>query len=142
MPYFPPASSGGQTSIVAKYSISSSSAVLTNVQINYDNMVIDTNSAVTTGAGAWKFTAPATRTYRVSVVGMNSGVTASMVLWVNGAAYDKLVTVLGGSIEFMSGSTLVPLTAGDYIDIRCDSAATWLGSGGNPYVSEISIESV
>lgn len=108
-------------SVNASYSITAAASTAINVQFNFNNKVFDSHNAVTTGAGAWKFTAPISGKYQVSSSIINGAATNNtMVIFKNGSlfrnmGYNIVNSVTGGSIP---GVTLVQLNAGDYIDIR------------------------
>ena len=121
--------------VAASYYLSASGAPGTNVQINYDTKITDSHAAVTTGAGAWKFTAPAPGRYSVSVYTSTSA-SPDINLYKNGSAYIRLGSM---SSSIAAGATVVlPLLQGDYIDARPDSTASITG-GAAPITSYISI---
>jgi hypothetical protein len=94
------------------------------VQFNFNNKVFDSHNAVTTGAGAWKFTAPISGKYQVSSSIINGAATNNtMTIFKNGSLYRNMGynivnSVTGGSIP---GVTIVSLNAGEYIDVRSGS---------------------
>lgn len=57
-----------QTVVAARYTTNSGATMTNNtpMRINFEDLGYDTHSAVTTGAGAWKFTAPVAGYYHVS----------------------------------------------------------------------------
>lgn len=89
--------------------------------------VVDKTSAVTTGA-SWKFTAPSSGTYQVNYVATHSSVTlttgASLEaeVYKNGSVYAAIARHVQQAATavnpLLSGSLLVELNAGDYIDVR------------------------
>lgn len=108
--------------------------------IDFTTKDFDTHGAVTTGA-SWKYTAPSSGKYSVSVavLSANTTITAQQIkLWKNGSVYATLfraATVPAGTQFTMGGSTLVDLNAGDTIDIRLrnDSGG---GASFNPAADE------
>lgn len=114
----------------------------TETILNFDNVVDDSHSAITTGAG-WKFTAPVSGFYEVSArvnYGNTSGVNTifRLVLFKNGSSFktmSRYVKPTGTFAPEVPAPTLVvKLRAGDYIHISAnnDEAATTNNSG---YVS-------
>lgn len=104
--------------------------------VDYEDKNFDSLNAVTTGA-AWKFTAPVNGDYAVSAAlefdaGANWAAGESVILqvWKNGAEYASLGRNIQQATHTLAvpvnGSTIVPLNAGDYIDIRVyqDSGAS------------------
>jgi hypothetical protein len=111
-------------SVNASYSITAAASTAINVQFNFNNKVFDSHNAVTTGAGAWKFTAPISGKYQVSSSIINGAATNNtMTIFKNGSLYRNMGynivnSVTGGSIP---GVTIVSLNAGEYIDVRSGS---------------------
>lgn len=96
--------------------------------VNFGTIVKDTNSAVTVGAN-WKFTAPTTGYYEVnaqilftSTATWAVGEAGRLSIYINGALEvhidrkDNYVT--GSNYMQLSGSSVVFMTAGDFLDIR------------------------
>lgn len=94
-----------------------------------EDKIKDTHSAVTTGA-SWKFTAPVSGTYNVSAAiqwlsyNFTTARRVALELRKNGAVYRVLDEFIGQSTVnaafTLSGSALVELNAGDYIDVYAD----------------------
>jgi hypothetical protein len=117
--------------IVASYATDAGQAIANNTEtiINFEDPVRDTHSAVTVGA-AWKFTAPVTADYVVSVAVLMgatnqwaAGESADLRLWKNGALFrglDRKDNFSGATAQYMqlSGGTTIYLSAGEYIDVR------------------------
>ena len=115
--------------IAASYWLSSNFSTSTTTPINFDSKEIDTHSAVTTSATAWKFTAPVSGTYQVSTSVFNTSSTQGFSIYKNGTAY-KGVGVGNNTQTVVANSTvLMKLNAGEYIDIRTD-AGTMTVAGG------------
>lgn len=111
--------------VAASYFLSANQAVVANVTaINFDTKEFDTHSAVSTGA-SWKFTAPISGTYSVSGTAINTTGGVNQILYKNNVAF-KLV---GGSTNTFnvnySGNLI--LVAGDFIELRSNSATTFIG---------------
>lgn len=122
--------------VAASYYMSSGQTPGAATQINYDTKLIDTHGAVTTGAGAWKFTSPVTGIYSVAVVtDYSSGSATYAQLYKNGSAVSYLNYLSTG---VWSGSAIIALNAGDYIDVRTANSVA-LGGSGAPYETMISI---
>lgn len=132
-----------QESINAYYStVSTQSLTNTTVTlINFDTKQFDSHSAVTTGA-SWKFTAPVTGTYEVSVMlagEFSSWASASLVnmqLFKNNGGstyigYYRTPAPTGSDSPTPNGTVLVKLNAGDFIDVRLsqDTGVTHTLSG-------------
>lgn len=124
--------------VAASYYISASTQAPGNATpFNFDTQLIDTSGAVTTGAGAWKFIAPVSGDYGVSLCMKLSSTVGELNLYKNGSINTQIVSATSNGNSF-SGHTLIKLTAGDYIDIRPDVAMTVSGGTG-PFNSVISI---
>jgi len=99
--------------------------------VNFDNKVIDTHNAVTTGA-SWKFTAPRAGYYHLDSAMMPSVLMANSCEYgININKNNSFYKTLGGSyvidsraISFVSGSTSIYLNAGDYINLYFYSSNT------------------
>jgi hypothetical protein len=124
-------------SVNASYSTAAGPSISTSTQtiVNFGTSAFDSHSAVTTGA-SWKFTAPSPGKYRVSATvdfrTYNSASTVELAVFKNGSSYRVLQTVSGQATSSCtpSGSTLISLNAGDYIDIRA-----YQTSGGSKSLS-------
>jgi len=118
--------------VAAKYQVSGATAnpgLATGATevIDYDNVVYDTHSAVTTGA-SWVFTAPVSGKYRVAAAQvLSSGVPAvndqfNLSIFVNGAERTKLTIWFApnttATIPAVNGAVDVDLVVGDTLDIR------------------------
>jgi hypothetical protein len=113
----------------------------TAVVLDYEDKDFASHGNVTTGA-AWKFTAEQSGTYRVSAaigVSMTSwtiGEIAILSIYKGGVQYSILqaveafVTTTAATLDNYSGSDLVHLNAGEYIDIRF-----YQNTGASPTIS-------
>jgi hypothetical protein len=95
--------------------------------VDFEDKVFDTHGAVTTGA-SWKFTAPIAGKYRVSAnilfssLATTAGNAIDLQLWKNGAVQQRLhyksIEAALTTFVGISGTGLISLNAGDYIDVR------------------------
>jgi len=98
-------------------------------------------TAVTTGASAWKFTAPVSGHYQVTGAAyFDTGTATDITVYKNGSA-DTRIAYVYSAVATVSGSTLITLNAGDYIDLRVDASVTLSGSGA-PYITHASIHRI
>ncbi|NDD53343.1 hypothetical protein EBZ39_05635, partial [bacterium] len=119
-------SSDTDTRVVAAKAQVSSGSPVANSQINYSTIILDTHGAITTGAG-WRYTAPVSGIYRVSIT-HSTGVSNNLFgLFKNGTMESNMAFVLNA---ICGSSTTVSLVAGDYIDIRPGSSNGSYTSGG------------
>ena len=124
-------SSDTDTRVVsARYSLSSGSPV-SGSQVNFANIVYDTHAAVTTGA-SWKYTAPISGYYRVSLVLCTGSVNNIFALFKNGTLDSNMSYTLGSSAtnNVSSSSTVLSLNAGDYFDVRPSTSNGSYAAGG------------
>lgn len=123
--------------VQATYYLSANATPGTNTQINYDTKVTDTNAAVTTGVGAWKFTAPVSGSYNVAVIFYGTTANSNCKLYKNGSAVQNIACSVNSSVTG-GGSADIQLVAGDYIDLRPDNG-TLCGGQAAPYLNAVSI---
>jgi len=114
--------------VIARYTTTAGTSFGTSFAVlDFATKSFDSTSAVTTGA-SWKFTAPISGKYRVTL-GLTtasftgaSGNGVAAKIYKNAAAYSRLGLELSEAgvttYKFISGSDVVELLAGDYIDIR------------------------
>lgn len=111
----------------ATYYLSANSTPSSN-QINFDSMLVDTHAAVTTGSGAWKFTAPVSGIYSIDFSTAPSAGSSNTILFKNGSNYfnfgqpDSASPPISASIE-------IPLNSGDFIDVRSSNGTTTYKGG-------------
>jgi hypothetical protein len=110
-----PSQIGPTETIAASYWVSASGSVTADTQINFDSKEFDTHGAVTTGSGSWKFTPPASGTYRVTAF-VNNGTAAYIKIYKSGSWYKTLGYASGSAPT--ANSTELKLNAGEFIDIR------------------------
>ena len=115
-----------QSRVSAQYYQSGSSVAITaNTPINFDTVIVDNTSAVTTGAG-WKFTAPNTSDYILCFGAVSSSATPTFYVWKNGTSGVGFIS--GGAAGLtQTGSIIISLNAGDYIQMQADNATTLTG---------------
>lgn len=123
-----PSQIAASETVAATYYLSGNQT--TSVQINFDTREIDTHGAVTTGVGAWKFTAPVSGIYQVSANVLYNG-TATLLLYKNNSSYKFFAHSNGTTPTRGVGSTILRLNAGDYIDLRPGSSQTVTGGALN-----------
>lgn len=110
--------------VTAKYFIAGSVTSDASNPINFATKSFDSHGAVTTGS-SWKFTAPVSGVYEVSVViGLGASSTGMMV-HKNGTAHTRLCDV---DTTFRSASVLMNLIPGDYIDLRFEASKSTLAT--------------
>jgi len=115
-----------ETPPVVRADYYSADAAAVNVAINFSTKAEDTHSAVTTGAGVWKFTAPIAGMYSVKV-----NIQATSVnlyeLRKGGATTTPIQSIIaynsGAGVGQAVGTTDIRLLAGEYIDVRDITAA-------------------
>jgi hypothetical protein len=100
---------------------------ITNITINFDDKVIDTHGAVTTGVGTWKFTAPVAGVYLVSSSiqttnggGWATGEYLQVYLQKNGGAPQRRVLYQVAAHSYRVNcdiNQIIRLNAGDYIEV-------------------------
>ena len=125
--------------VAARYGVSGARTPTTIKAVNYDSKIFDTHGAVTTVSGdvaGWKFTAPVSGFYEVSITSaVTSGATTnSIFIYLNGVQNIALSTV--NDLNLHSGSGVLEMKSGEYIDIRSDGTPTL---NGNAVFNSISI---
>lgn len=135
-------SSAATRAVVARYTTATAGSYGTGGAIlDFTTKVIDTHGAVTTGA-SWKFTAPVPGNYRVGT-GLSPGGTNGLyaVVGKNGADYARVAQVRSGSgAPEINGSTIVALSAGDYIQIAVYSETATTSLATNAVLNYVDIE--
>jgi hypothetical protein len=107
--------------VAASYNITAAAGTADGTPFNFDNKQWDTHNSVTVGAGVWKFTAPVSGTYSVSTTMYFAGASNGFfALYKQGSIYRTFGYPLGGTATgaIGTGTTLVQLNAGEYIDVR------------------------
>ncbi len=141
----------GSGGLIASAKVSSTKAVptATATLIDFDTVIFDDGSDVTTGA-SWKYTAPSTGYYFVqaaitleSSASWEIGESLMIQVFKNGASIGTLaiafVHAAGTFQMFATGSMVIALSATDYIDIRVtqdsDVTINVAADGAQSYVS-------
>jgi hypothetical protein len=129
------ASDGDNRLVAAKYFYASTAgSVSSTLPFQFNTKSIDTHNSVTTGS-SWKFTAPVYGIYEISTCLATGGGVVDIYIYKNGTQNTALSgTATGDGGMYISGTSLVELNAGDYIDIR-PSGATTQGGGTTTFVS-------
>lgn len=117
-----PAQIAASESVAAHYYASGAISWTATGGGNYDTKVFDTHNAVTTGANAWKFTAPISGKYRVDASVVVTSSTQAWAVYKNGSLVRTLFRVKNVSGDIGSGSAIIQLLAGEYLDVRLDSS--------------------
>lgn len=120
-----PSQIAASENIIASYYASSNAAGTASAPFNFDTRIVDTHSAVTTGA-SWVFTAPAPGVYSIMLQGLNaSAINENLNLYKNGSIFMS-----GGRATSSQAANFVAninLVSGDTIQIRPGSAITLTG---------------
>jgi hypothetical protein len=124
----------GPAVVQASETVSMSAYLNANANVNADNIIIfntkefDSHSAYSTSTG--KFTVPVSGTYQVStyVYGGSPGTSVGFFVWKNDVKY-KIITWQNSGTN-SAGTILIKLNAGENIDIRPDTGAPRLITGG------------
>lgn len=126
----------GQT--FSDYRITTAQVAVASAVVNFDTVISDTESAVTTGA-AWHFTVPANKGGRyavdVNVLALQNAGAGIQTLSIraNGVAVASIspVSIGAGAQQTLATSTVVLLAAGNTIDVLlATSANTWTTVAG------------
>jgi hypothetical protein len=113
-------------SVNASYYVSATFAASTTTPVNFDSKEFDSHNAVTTSATAWKFTAPVSGLYSVTLIAnIGTGSFSWHSIYKNGVLYKGIAT--GSSTTNAFGTGLVRLNAGEYVDIRPQLATSYTG---------------
>jgi hypothetical protein len=131
-----PSAIAASESVYARYTASGATSVTNGgtTIIDFASKDFDSHGSVTTGA-SWKFTAPVSGVFNVSasVAMSNASWTAgndwSINVYKNGSNHQRIFyyveqATFANAQPSGSGSTLVRLNAGDYVDIRCTNTGT------------------
>jgi hypothetical protein len=124
----------GPSAIAASETITMSAYLNANANVNADAIIIwntkefDSHSAYSTTSG--QFVAPISGTYEVStyVYGSNPGASVGYFIWKNNTKTKVITWQPSGSNT--AGYALIKLNAGDTVDIRPDTGAPRVITGG------------
>jgi hypothetical protein len=138
------------TEVLAKANTAAGQSISVGTTIiNFNNVVKDTNSGITTG-GSWHYTVPSNGDYMISGailstdIGTSVGALFTLEVYVNGMFSEFLDRDLFETTstikKFAQGSTILTgLVAGDTIDLRCSygggGATTLEANAGGNYVN-------
>lgn len=124
-----PSAIAASETVAASYWLSANQSAGVSTPINFDSRVFDTHGAVTTGA-SWRFIAPIAGRYSVSTLTYAGNVNALIIVYKNGSIYAPISNqISNGTTAFDStGTVVLSLLAGDYIDIRPNSTFTITGA--------------
>lgn len=143
-----PSSIAATETVAARYEVGGSTANASITAgatevIDFESRIFDTHGAVTVGA-SWKFTAPMSGKYRVSAMAMllsvADGKQLVLAVYKNTSVNTTLTQVTTGASgnQGSSGSTIVSLLAGDYVDVRItngDASDRTLSTAQNVWVT-------
>lgn len=129
--------------VAASYFLSANQNPGLGGQINFDSKLYDTHSAVTTGVGSWKFTAPIPGKYRISGIALYAtGASRQYLqLFKNGSSFAYTGILGPNPNDATTIAKEIDLLAGDYIDIRVTGTIT-IGGSGIPYNTYIDISRI
>lgn len=120
-------------SVNASYFMSTNTTPGANTQLNFDTKIFDSHNAATTGS-SWKYTVPVSGTYSVTAtVGITSGASSNMSVFKNGSRYNYFA-FMSTTTNIVTGTTLMKLNAGDFVDIRGDAGSVYNGTAATPQV--------
>jgi hypothetical protein len=114
--------------VVAASAHFTGSSVTNATQANFDTVDLDTAGGITTGA-SWKYTAQISGNYFVESSLFSSGTNFAYSVYKNGSLY-RAIGISNSASGPCAGGTIVPLNAGDTIDIRPNATATLTGLTG------------
>lgn len=116
--------------VTASYFASANGTASTTQTVNFDTKIYDTHGAVTAsaaGTGSWKFTAPVPGYYSLTGQSISPTGSVNAFLYKNGSIYAQL-----NFMDTTSGLGVISydilLNAGDFIDIRFNTSATYGGA--------------
>ena len=115
--------------VAASYYCSANGTATTTTPINFDSKEFDSTNSVTVGSG-WKFTAPISGTYLVTLFSnQTTGSSSYYLIYKNStsAAY-KAVSYTPSTVGLVTGSTSLKLNAGDYIGIYTSVSTGYQGN--------------
>lgn len=124
--------------VVLKVGLTTGQAVSTNAVLKYDTKEVDTTNSYDIGTGL--FTVPSSGNYKISVVAFEGGTSANIYLKVNSTNKGVLFTT---SSDTRSGSTILPLNAGDTVGVYNNNGGTFSAIDGTlGFLNTLSIEKI
>lgn len=112
--------------IVFKGKVASNQALTANVTNLPLTAVFDSTNSFSTAT----YTVPSSGTYRISATLINSSGAGTFHVYVNATQPVGYALFSGNTTEFLSGSTILNLRAGDAVTIRSNATVTVLGNDG------------
>lgn len=103
--------------------------------IDFSTKNFDTTGSVTTGA-SWKFTAPVSGKYSISIT-LQGSVNVTVAVYKNGTIFTYLSDT--GASTTKSSAYLISLVAGDYIDFRTGGSSTLTADAKQNHVEIIRV---
>jgi hypothetical protein len=131
--------------VAASYYASASGTSTTTSPINFDTKEYDTHNAVTAsppGSGAWRYTAPVSGTYLVTIyVNASAGTASYFNIYKNSTTTNYKTIGYAATATIGNGSTSLKLNAGDFIGIYTSASYPYLGNAslGSQNTAHISI---
>jgi hypothetical protein len=114
--------------VAASYSASTSASSSTSQAINFDLKEYDTHNAVTPGVN-WRYTAPVSGTYLVSIyVNATAGTPSYFNIYKNSTSTIYKSIGYATTTTVGSGATSLKLNAGDYIGIYTSASFPYFGN--------------
>jgi hypothetical protein len=124
----------GYTAVKADYGANGAQTISGGGQVNFDTKSIDTDSAVTTGVGTWKFTCPVGKGGVYLVCGCVVFTSTQTVILYKNNAVIRALTTTGGNSYAGSFATAVELQPGDFIDVRNPGNGTTVAGVVNNFI--------
>lgn len=121
---------GNLAPVIARYKISGAKSLTAGAdnRIDYDSKDKDTHGAVTTGSGAWKFTAPRSDFYTICAAAVSATTSVQDLKLFKStaggaASFLAYIASLGSGAGMPSGCTGTPMDAGDYVYVALNNSA-------------------
>lgn len=111
-----PAVIAASETVACNYQLSGAVASGSAQPIDFSVRNFDTHLAVTTGS-SWKFTAPMSGIYQISTTLASASSGCDCFVYKNGSSTNIIITGISNA-AFNSGTILVSLNAGEYLDVR------------------------
>ena len=134
-----PSAIAASETVAASYWLPANQSAGPTTPINFSSKQFDSHGAVTTGA-AWRFTAPIAGTYNVSAFAYTTSISLTYNLYKNGVLYTEIAEHLPGAVA--TGSLLIQLIAGDYVDVRPGTTQTVFGGIFSTFGTKIHIHRI
>jgi hypothetical protein len=130
--------------VAASYWLTANFTTSPTIPINFDGREYDTHNAVTPSLTAWKFTAPVSGIYQVSIVYNHFSGSGNYYgyIYKNGTLYKSIIVYNVNSFPQTGGTTDLRLNAGEYIDIRANAVVQGGALNATSSSSNIAIKRV